>query len=83
MKAKVISSFEDCLVTDEHLDYIHFHVPNPATSWHSLFSNMEMVKNQFSWIQDYSITETSLEQIFLGFAKDENVQSNASIETLL
>ena len=79
MKAKVISSFEDCQVTDEHMDYVHFHVSNPATSWHSLFSNMEMVKNKYSWIQDYSITETTLEQIFLGFARGDNVQTSASV----
>ena len=69
VKGSVISKFDDCVVTDEHLDYIHFHVGNPATSWHSLFSNMEAVKREFDWIQDYSITETTLEQIFLGFAR--------------
>ena len=81
LKASVISKFSDCNVTDEHLDYIHFHVSNPATSWHALFSSMESVKAEFSCVQDYSVAETTLEQIFLGFARENGHREN--IETLL
>ena len=70
MKSSVISKFTRCYVTDEHLDYVHFHVPDPSTSWHQLFSGMEHVKTEFDWIQDYSINETTLEQIFLNFARE-------------
>ena len=85
IKAKIISKFESCIVTDEHLDYIHFHVSNPTTSWHSLFTNMESVKGEFNIIQDYSIQETTLEQIFLGFARGDGTanEANPSIATLL
>ena len=85
IKAKIISKFESCIVTDEHLDYIHFHVSNPSTSWHSLFTNMESVKAEFHVIQDYSIQETTLEQIFLGFARGDGSanQGNHSVATLL
>ena len=71
LKGKVISKFKSCHVTDEHLDYIHFHVPDPSTSWHSLFSAMETVKGEVDWIQDYTVNETTLEQIFLGFARED------------
>ena len=77
VKGSVISKFQDCVVTDEHLDYIHFHVANPATSWHALFSNMETVKREFDWIQDYSVAETTLEQIFLGFAREQEQSSQS------
>merc|ERR1712156_1353414 len=76
LKASVISKFSDCNVTDEHLDYIHFHVSNPATSWHALFSSMESVKAEFSCVQDYSVAETTLEQIFLGFARENGHQES-------
>ena len=74
IKASVIQKFEQCVVTDEHLDYIHFHVANPATPWHHLFSSMETVKGEHKIIQDYTISETTLEQIFLSFAREENVE---------
>ena len=69
LKGKIITRFNKCVVTDEHLDYIHFHVPDPSTSWHLLFSVMEEVKKEAAWIQDYTVTETTLEQIFLDFAR--------------
>ena len=82
LKAKVISKFKSCVVTDEHLDYIHFHVPDPTTSWHMLFSEMETVKGEVDWIQDYSVNETTLEQIFLGFARQDTPQ-HESLQTIL
>ena len=69
LKASVIEKFEGCVVTDEHMDYIHFHVANPSTPWHHLFRTMEMLKKDNPYIQDYSISETSLEQVFLSFAR--------------
>ena len=74
LKGAVIQKFENCIVTDEHLDYIHFHVANPATPWSHLFSSMETVKTEHKYVQDYSISETTLEQIFLSFAREENIK---------
>ena len=82
LKSRVISRFQSCVVTDEHLDYIHFHVPDPATSWSSLFSVMEGVKAEVDWVQDYSVTETTLEQIFLGFAREDKPHQQ-SLQTIL
>ena len=46
---------------------------------------MESVKGEFNIIQDYSIQETTLEQIFLGFARGDGTanEANPSIATLL
>ena len=71
LKGTVIEKFEDCMVTDEHMDYIHFHVANPSTPWHHLFRTMEILKKENPYIQDYSISETSLEQVFLSFARGQ------------
>ena len=73
LKAAVIKKFDDCKVTDEHMDYIHFHVANPSTPWHQLFKTMETLKKENPYIQDYSISETSLEQVFLSFARESAV----------
>ena len=82
VKASVVSKFQDCVVTDEHLDYIHFHVADPATPWHHLFSGMETVKREFDWIQDYTIAETTLEQIFLDFAREQEDSRHSSEESI-
>ena len=52
-------------------DYVHFHVTNPKTPWAYLFSTMESAKNQFPAVSDYSVSETTLEQVFLSFAKEQ------------
>ena len=83
VKTSVLSKFQDCVVTDEHLDYIHFHVADPATPWHHLFSGMETVKREFDWIQDYTIAETTLEQIFLDFAREQEDSSQSINEDLI
>ena len=76
IKASVIQRFDQCIVTDEHMDYIHFHVANSVTPWHHLFGSMETVKGEYKVIQDYTISETTLEQIFLSFARQENIKEN-------
>merc|ERR1719365_454231 len=71
LKSSVVKAFDSCSVTDEHMDYVHFHVANPETSWSHLFGTMELIKKENTIVQDYSVSETTLEQIFLGFARSE------------
>ena len=52
-------------------DYIHFHVTNPKTSWAHLFSTMENAKEKFPALSDYSVSETTLEQVFISFARHQ------------
>ena len=39
--------------------------------WSSMFKLMEIIKKEFSSVEDYSISETSLEQVFISFAKNQ------------
>jgi len=61
-KALILFSFQD---------YVHFHVTNPMTPWDYLFSTMEETKQKFPELSDYSVSETTLEQVFLSFAKKQ------------
>jgi hypothetical protein len=44
-------------------------VTNPNTPWKYLFLTMERVKQNFELVEDYTISETTLEQVFLSFAE--------------
>ena len=70
-KKHIMTKFSGCVVKDEHKDYVHFHVTNPGTPWAYLFSSMEAAKNEYPALTDYSVSETTLEQVFLSFAKDQ------------
>ncbi len=56
-------------------DYLHFHVSNPSVSWESLFGAMSSLKERYSAVDDYSVSETTLEQVFLSFAKGQRVET--------
>ena len=55
-------------------DYVHFHVTNPRTPWAQLFSTMENAKDKFQAVSDYSVSETTLEQVFISFARHQVVK---------
>lgn len=65
----------ECILTSSHANYLHYHLKQlPTTSmpgdeeanvsWSSLFRTMENVKEQ-AGITAYSISQISLEQVFL------------------
>ena len=39
--------------------------------WSSMFRIMEEIRDEFNGVEDYSISETSLEQVFISFAKNQ------------
>ena len=51
--------------------YIHFHVQSPSTPWSTLFRVMEDARAEISSLEEYSISQTTLEQVFLNFAKKQ------------
>lgn len=71
LKRNVEQDF-DCVLIDEHKGFLHYQVTNPQTSWYHLFNTIERLKSSGdSIIEDYTITETTLEQIFLTFARQK------------
>jgi len=75
LKEHLKTNLDDVSVKDEHKGYIHFHVGNPSTPWHTLFRVMETAKEKMEFLEDYTISETTLEQVFLSFAKQQ-IQDN-------
>lgn len=70
LKNEIENSFNTgCILKDEHQGLLHYHVTNPNTPWRYLFITMERVKQHFEVVEDYTISETTLEQVFLSFAK--------------
>uniref|UniRef100_A0A5F8GL81 ABC transporter domain-containing protein n=1 Tax=Monodelphis domestica TaxID=13616 RepID=A0A5F8GL81_MONDO len=51
---------------------IRYSIPNENQSWAKVFGVLEEVKVLYN-LEDYSISQTTLEQIFLGFANPEDL----------
>ena len=50
------------------MDILTYHVPTTNVKWSHMFGLMEEAKIRFQ-ISDYSLGQTSLEQVFLFFTK--------------
>ncbi|KAJ2948257.1 hypothetical protein O0L34_g7487 [Tuta absoluta] len=59
----------NCSLKDEHKTMLHYHI-NETMRYSELFSLLEQLKRQFPrLVEDYSVTETTLEEVFLSFAQ--------------
>lgn len=60
-----------------------YHVTNPNASLGDLFSYMEGLKRNEEIVEDYTVSDTSLEQVFLSFAKDKDKVSSAGSSNVI
>lgn len=52
-------------------EFIHIHVRDVSMPWSSMFNVMESIRDEYKIVEDYSISETTLEQVFISFAKQQ------------
>jgi len=62
--------FEGSVLKDVHQGMLHFHITDTSVKWSDLFRTVENCKLPFN-IEDYSISQTTLEQVFLNFARSQ------------
>jgi len=73
----VAANIPGAILQDIHDGYFHYHIPNRLASLENLFQLMEQARTQIG-IEDYSVGQTTLEQVFLNFTRSSEVQSNAT-----
>uniref|UniRef100_A0A8D2JSN9 ABC transporter domain-containing protein n=1 Tax=Sciurus vulgaris TaxID=55149 RepID=A0A8D2JSN9_SCIVU len=66
-KAFVDLTFPGSVLEDEHQGMVHYHLPGGDLSWGKVFGILEQAKKKYS-LEDYSVNQVSLEDIFLNFA---------------
>uniref|UniRef100_A0A2R8N2T9 ATP binding cassette subfamily A member 3 n=1 Tax=Callithrix jacchus TaxID=9483 RepID=A0A2R8N2T9_CALJA len=66
-KAFVDLTFPGSVLEDEHQGMVHYHLPGQNLSWAKVFGILEKAKEKYS-VDDYSVSQISLEQVFLSFA---------------
>jgi len=71
VKAFVTQAFAGATLVSEYNGQVTYDVPD-SHKWAALFGELERHKQRLD-IDDYSIAQTSLEQIFLGFAAHQKV----------
>jgi len=69
--AQIEKCFPKTTIKDRHRGYLQFSIEEPSIPLHVLFRTMESIKGPGLIIEEYSINETTLEQVFLSFAKKQ------------
>ncbi|XP_062542045.1 phospholipid-transporting ATPase ABCA3-like [Armigeres subalbatus] len=70
VKSFITSQFNGADLKEEYQDSLSFHVPQTDLKWSTMFGMMESNKEQLG-IEDYALGQTSLEQVFLFFTKNQ------------
>ena len=50
-------------------------------SWSGMFKIMDNVQKDFNVVEDYSISETTLEQVFISFAKQQKSAEDKKLKS--
>ncbi|KAL0841224.1 hypothetical protein ABMA28_014958 [Loxostege sticticalis] len=68
VKQYVESNFSSPKLMEEYQGLLTYYLPDRGIAWSRMFGIMEQAKQDFQ-VEDYSISQTTLEQIFLQFTK--------------
>ena len=69
--------FPGCVQKSSYNGQLHYSVPETTVTWSMLFTALEEAKNDSKYhMEDYSICQTTLEQIFIDFARESKDPEN-------
>ncbi|KAF0882143.1 ABCA3 protein, partial [Crocuta crocuta] len=63
------------VLKNENQGILNYYIPRRDNSWGKVFGILEEAKEQFN-LEDYSISQITLEQVFLIFANSENTEGD-------
>ncbi|NXD12446.1 ABCA3 protein, partial [Nothocercus nigrocapillus] len=67
-KAFVEKTFPGSVLKHEHQGMVHYHLTNKNLSWAQVFGALEKAKEKYH-LEDYSVSQISLEQVFMSFTR--------------
>ncbi|XP_059011321.1 phospholipid-transporting ATPase ABCA3-like [Mustela lutreola] len=70
-KTYIATVFPGSELKQENQGILNYYIPREDNGWGKVFGILEEVKEKFS-LEDYSISQITLEQVFLSFASPEN-----------
>ena len=71
LKQYIEETFPGCTLKEEHQSMVTYQIPAGGdVSWAYVFGSVERAKQQMD-IEDYSVTQTTLEQVFLNFVRHQ------------
>ncbi|XP_055016079.1 phospholipid-transporting ATPase ABCA1-like isoform X2 [Boleophthalmus pectinirostris] len=65
------ASLRGSILKEKHRNMLQYQLPSRLTSLAHIFNTLALHKSRLS-IEDYSVTQTTLDQVFVNFAKDQS-----------
>uniref|UniRef100_A0A7N5KI67 ATP-binding cassette sub-family A member 3 n=1 Tax=Ailuropoda melanoleuca TaxID=9646 RepID=A0A7N5KI67_AILME len=75
IKYFITLTFPGSVLKQENQGILTYYIPSKDNSWGKVFGILEDAKDQFN-LEDYSISQITLEQIFLAFGTPENTEGD-------
>ncbi|XP_058424852.1 phospholipid-transporting ATPase ABCA3-like [Diceros bicornis minor] len=73
LKFLITTTFPGSILKQVNQGILNYYIPSKDNSWGKVFGILEEVKEQFN-LDDYSISQITLEQVFLTFANLQNTE---------
>jgi hypothetical protein len=79
LKSKVYETFGDnCILKYENFGVVYYHLNSENIKLSQIFQKLETFKNEYN-LEDYYVSNASLEQAFLSIVGQTNQSENQSI----
>jgi ATP-binding cassette subfamily A (ABC1) protein 3 len=75
LQTAVCEALPSAVMKDVHQTVLDYHIGDTTIGWASLFSVLDTIKQKFN-LENYFIGDTTLEEIFVGFARQQEAQKN-------
>ncbi|XP_008589411.1 PREDICTED: ATP-binding cassette sub-family A member 3-like [Galeopterus variegatus] len=75
LKIFIAFIFPGSVLKHENQGILNYYIPSKDSSWAKVFGILEKAKEQFD-LEDYSVSQITLEQVFLNFANPDNQPNN-------
>nr|XP_004653504.2 phospholipid-transporting ATPase ABCA3-like [Jaculus jaculus] len=73
----ITETFPGSELKQENQKILNYYIPRQDISWGKVFGILEKAKEQFN-LEDYSISQITLEQVFLNFAYTDDAEADTS-----
>jgi len=75
----ISQTFPGARLLESHNGVLHFQVETEGLSWSYIFGQLERNRAALN-IVDYSVSQTTLEQVFINFAKEQHSEERTSVK---
>ncbi|CAG7732334.1 unnamed protein product [Allacma fusca] len=76
LKQEIETVLGECILREAHVTMLRYLIPQRGQNWGDLVKKLESIRNGLDGVESYSITDSSLEEVFHALAEMDSDSSN-------